>query len=209
MGRFLPTRDMINQRWFDRWGETFGTAELSHYMMSNERIFERCRDRMLTAFGIDLKADIKQEDVWAAKAYGENRTRLARICGMVIHGEYLRSCISKEDYATISSVFSVEDLKIAVSLNHLHPPRSEFVADVSKIETLIERSGNACIHAWKSGLDKEIGMRVYLMESDEELEAEVTHTMKTAQANAIMTAVSLSLLNEHNNENSETSLQAA
>jgi len=207
MGQFLPSRDMINPRWFDRWGETFGSAELSRYMMLNERIFDRCRDRMLTAFGIDLRADISQEDIWAAQAYGEDHRRLARICGMVIHGEFLRTCVSRTDFEAISNVFTNDDLRIAVSLPHLHPPRSEFSADISKIETLIERCGKACIHAWKSGLGEEAGMRVYLMESDEELEDEITHTIDVQQANSIVTAVSIAILNETKSQ--ENPMQAA
>jgi len=207
MPGFLPSRDMINPRWFDRWGETFGTAELSRYMMANERIFERCRDRMLTAFGIDLRADLSQEDIWAVQAYGEDHKRLARICGMVIHGEFLRTCVSKTDFEAISNVFTTEDLRIAVSLHHLHPPRSGFSADISKIETLIDRCGKACVHAWKSGLGEEAGMRVYLMEADEELEDEITHTIDAQQATSIITAVSLAILNEKKAQ--ENSMQAA
>ncbi len=198
MTQFLPNRDEINPRWFSRWGETFGSAELALQMTGNDRIFERMRGRMLEAFGINLKAELKQEDVWAAQAYGTDRNRLARICGMVIHGEFLRTCISKEDFNTIANVFSLEDLKTAVSLNHLHPKQSDFTTDASKIATLIERSGKSCIHAWKSSLEEEIGMRVYLMESDGELEEEITNSIDVGLANSIITAVSIALMNESN-----------
>lgn len=198
MARYLPNRDEINPRWFDKWGDTFGSPDLALQMVQNDRIFERMRNRMLEAFGIDLTADLSQEDIWAAQAYGADRERLARICGMIIHGEFLRTCVSKDDFNAIASVFSVEDLKMAVSLNHLHPKQSEFTTDASKITTLIDRAGKACIHSWKSGLSEEIGMRVYLMESDPELEEDVKNSIDISLANTIITAVSIALMNENN-----------
>lgn len=205
MTQFLPKRDEINPIWIAKWGESFGSAELAHQLASNDRIFDRLLIRMLEAFGIDTDAEIKPEDAWAATAYGADRERLSRICGMVIHGHYLKTCITRESFEVISSVFSVEDMKIAVSLHHLHPDRSNFSADPENIEKLIVRCGKACIHAWKSGLEEQIGMRVYLMEKDEEREEEIHSTVSTDLARKIVTAVSIAL----NNETEETSPIAA
>ncbi len=196
MNNYLPDRDEINPRWFERWGETFASPELALQMMANNRIFEAIRNRMFMAFGVDIKADMKPEDITSARIYGAERDRLARICGMVIHGDFLRTRISKSDFEMIANAFSVEDLKIAVSLVNLHPRQSEFTADMNKIETLIERCGKACIHSWKTSLDEQIGMRVYLMETNEEQEEEVTHTIEVNLARAIVIAVSTALLNE-------------
>lgn len=196
MMKFLPNRDEINPKWFERWGETFGAPDLALHMMSNDRTFEATRNRMFQTFGINLNAEIKPEDINSAQAYGLDKDRLARICGMVIHGDFLRTRISKSDFEIISQVFSLEDLKIAVSLNHLHPQQSEFTADMSKIATLIERCGKACIHSWKTSLDEQIGMRVYLMETDEEQEEEITHIIEGAQARSIVIAVSSAMLSE-------------
>lgn len=196
MNNYLPNRDEINPNWFERWGETFDSPELAMEMMSNDRIFKAARNRMFEAFGMDVHAKIKPEDVKSAEAYGAQKERLARICGMVIHGDFLRTRISKSDFEMIANAFSVEDLRIAVSLGHLHPKQSEFAADMSKIETLIERSGKACIHSWKASLDEQIGMRIYLMETTEEQEEEITHTIDTAVARSIVIAVSIALINE-------------
>ncbi len=196
MGKYLPYRDEINPSWFERWGETFDSPELALQMMSNDRIFQATRNRMFEAFGMDIKAEIKPEDIASAQAYGAEKDRLARICGMVIHGDFLRTRISKSDFNMIADVFAVEDLKIAISLGALHPKQSEFTADMAKIETLIERSGKACIHSWKTSLDEQIGMRIYLMETNEEQEEEITHTIESSTARAIVIAVSTALLNE-------------
>ena len=196
MNSFLPSRDEINQRWFERWGATFGSPELAYHMISNDRIYEAARKRMFESFGMDLDADIKPEDVTATQVYSSDRIRLARLCGMVIHGNFLRTRISKSDFEIISEVFSLEDLKIAVSLANLHPKQSEFEADMVRISTLIDRCGKACIHSWKAGLDEQIGMRVYLMETDEEQEEEVTHTIENTFAREIVIAVSNALINE-------------
>ncbi len=197
MSKFLPSRDEINQSWFERWGETFDAPQLALQMMSNDRLFDALRNRMFSSFGIDPNANMRPDDVVSAQAYGFDRERLARICGMVIHGEFLRTRISKSDFERISEVFSVEDLKIAVSLNHLHPEQSDFTADMSKIETLIVRCGKACIHSWKASLDEQIGMRVYLMETNEEREEEISNTISNAKARDIVVAVSTALLNEN------------
>ena len=114
-----------------------------------------------------------------------------------MHGDFLRTRTSKPEFEIISQAFSIEDLKIAVSLNHLHPKQSEFAADMDKIETLIVRCGKACIHSWKTSLDEQIGMRVYLMETNEEQEEEVTHTIESAKAREIVIAVSTAILNEN------------
>lgn len=197
MNQFLPSRDEINPSWFERWGETFDAPQLALQMMSNDRLFASMRSRMFTAFGIDPNAEIKPEDTASAQAYGLDRERLARICGMVIHGDFLRTRTSRSDFQIISEVFSIEDLKIAVSLNHLHPKQSDFAADMTKIETLIVRCGKACIHSWKISLDEQIGMRVYLMETNEEQEEEISHTIESALARDIVIAVSTALLNEN------------
>jgi len=197
MSNFLPNRDEINPRWFERWGETFGSPQLALELIHNDRLFEATRNRMFATFGIDLMANIKPEDETAAKAYGADRERLTRICGMIIHGDFLRTCVSKSDFEIISEVFSLEDLKIAVSLNHLHPEQSEFTADMTKIATLIERCGKACVHSWKAGLDEQIGMRIYLMETDEEQEEEISHTIESKLARNIVIAVSMALMNEN------------
>lgn len=205
MSKFLPNRDEINPHWFTKWGETFGSAELAFQLANNDRIFDRMRNRMMQAFGIKIDAEMKQEDVWAAKAYGADRQRLATICGLVVHGEYLKKCTSKESFETLSNVFSLEDMKIAVSLHHLHPQESEFSSDISNIGTLIQRSGKSCINVWKAGLEQEIGMRVYLMENDDEHDEEISSTVGTGLANKIITAVSIAL----NNEKEETAPIAA
>jgi len=197
MNKFLPSRDEINPNWFERWGETFEAPQLALQMMSNDRLFVSMRGRMFTAFGIDPNAKIKPEDIASAQTYGIDRDRLARICGMVMHGDFLRTRTSKSEFEIISQAFSIEDLKIAVSLNHLHPKQSEFAADMDKIETLIVRCGKACIHSWKTSLDEQIGMRVYLMETNEEQEEEVTHTIESAKAREIVIAVSTAILNEN------------
>jgi len=197
MNKFLPSRDEINPNWFERWGETFEAPQLALQMMSNDRLFVSMRGRMFTAFGIDPNAKIKPEDIASAQTYGIDRDRLARICGMVMHGDFLRTRTSKPEFEIISQAFSIEDLKIAVSLNHLHPKQSEFAADMDKIETLIVRCGKACIHSWKTSLDEQIGMRVYLMETNEEQEEEVTHTIESAKAREIVIAVSTAILNEN------------
>lgn len=197
MEKFLPNRDEINPSWFERWGEAFDAPQLALQMMSNDRLFSSLRNRMFTAFGIDLNASMKPEDIVSAQAYGDDKDRLARICGMVIHGDFLRTRISKADFERISQVFSIEDLKIAVSLNHLHPKQSHFTADMDKIETLIVRCGKACIHSWKTSLDEQIGMRVYLMETNEEREEEISNTIESAMAREIVIAVSTAILNEN------------
>ena len=197
MNKFLPNRDEINPNWFERWGETFEAPQLALQMMSNDRIFVSMRKRMFTAFGIDPNANIKSQDIVSAQAYGIDRDRLARICGMVIHGDFLRTRTSKSDFDIISQAFSIEDLKIAVSLDHLHPKQSDFTADMEQIETLIVRCGKACIHSWKTSLDEQIGMRIYLMETNEEQEEEVSHTIESAMAREIVIAVSTALLNEN------------
>lgn len=197
MNKFLPSRDEINPSWFERWGETFDAPQLALQMMSNDRLFASVSNRMFTAFGIDTNANIKSEDIISAQAYGIDRERLARICGMVIHGDFLRTRTSREEFEIISEVFSIEDLKIAVSLKHLHPEQSDFTADLAKIETLIVRCGIACIHSWKTSLDEQIGMRVYLMETNEEREEEISYTIASAQAREIVIAVSTALLNEN------------
>lgn len=197
MEKFLPNRDEINPSWFERWGEAFDAPQLALQMMSNDRLFSSLRNRMFTAFGIDLNASMKPEDIVSAQAYGDDKDRLARICGMVIHGDFLRTRISKADFERISEVFSIEDLKIAVSLNHLHPKQSHFTADMDKIETLIVRCGKACIHSWKTSLDEQIGMRVYLMETNEEREEEISNTIESAMAREIVIAVSTAILNEN------------
>jgi hypothetical protein len=196
MSRFLPKRDEVNPEWFQRWGETFGAPDLALEMMANERVFEASRDRMLTAFGIDLNADLKPEDVMASSAYGNDRDRLSRICGMVMHGNFLRTRTSNSDFQILSGVFPVEDLKIAISLHHLHPQESEFKADMDMISTLIERSGKACIHSWKTTLDEQAGMRIYVMETNEEKEEEIMHSVDAVSARAIVNAVSIALNNE-------------
>ncbi len=196
MNKFLPNRDEINPSWFERWGETFDAPELALMMISNDRVFNTARTRMFEAFGINTNADIKPEDVITGEIYGTQRERLIRICGMVIHGDFLRTRISKSDFEMIAEAFSVDDLKIAVSLGHLHPKQSEFTADMSKIETLIDHCGKACLHSWKTGLDEQIGMRIYLMETTEEQEEEITHSIDAASARAIVIAVSIALKNE-------------
>ncbi len=197
MNKFLPSRDEINPSWFERWGETFDAPQLALQMMSNDRLFEAMRNRMFSTFGIDPNVNIKPEDIVSAQAYGIDRDRLARICGMVIHGDFLRTRTSRSDFEIISQVFSIEDLKIAVSLNHLHPKQSDFTPDMEKIETLIVRCGKACIHSWKTSLDEQIGMRVYLMETNEEQEEEISYTIESAMARDIVIAVSTALLNEN------------
>ncbi len=196
MKKFLPNREELNPAWFERWGETFGAPHLAIDMMSNDRVFEASRDRMFESFGIDLNADLKPEDISSAQAYGLDRDRLCKISGMVIHGTFLRTRISKSDFQIISDVFSLEDLKIAVSLHHLHPQESEFEADMDQIATLIERSGKACIHSWKTSLDEQAGMRIYLMETNEEQEEEITHTIDTEMARSIVIAVGIAMTNE-------------
>ena len=202
MGYYLPTRDEINSSWFERWGETFGSPALATKVLSNDRTSQIAQERMFTALGIDTKADIKPEDINAAQAYGADKKRLAHMCGMVIHGEFLRTCISKSDFEILSSVFTIEDLKTAISLSHLHQKQSDFTADMAKIEMLIEHSGKACISSWKTSLDEQIGMRIYLMETNEEQEEEFAHTIESSLARAIVIAVSNTFI-------SETSLKAA
>lgn len=197
MNKFLPGRDEINPSWFERWGETFDAPQLALQMMSNDRLSDAIRNRMFLSFGIDPNANMKQEDIVCAQAYGMDTDRLARICGMVIHGDFLRTRTSRSEFEIISQVFSLEDLKIAVSLNHLHPKQSDFTADMEQIETLIVRCGKACIHSWKTSLDEQIGMRIYLMETNEEREEEISHTIDSAMAREIVIAVSTAMLNEN------------
>lgn len=196
MNTFLPNRDEINPSWYERWGEKFDSPQLAMQMMHNDRIFTAASNRMFEAFGIQLNAELKPEDIMSAQAYGSQRERLARICGMVIHGDFLRTRISKSDFEIIATAFSLEDLKIAVSLSHLHGKQSNFEADMSKLETLIDHTGKACIHSWKTSLDEQIGMRIYLMETHQEQEEEITHTIETSIARNIVIAVSIALQNE-------------
>jgi len=193
MSNFLPERDQINPRWFTVWGETFGAPELATQMSGNDRIFIRARERMFSALGIDMTAQQNADDIVSATAYSNDKSRLTRICGMVMHGEFLRGKIQKSDFELIAKIFSFEDLKIAVSLRHLHPDSSEFGSDMSRLSTLIEGAGLACIEAWKAGLDEQMGMRIHLIETDEDLEKEITQSVNAELAYEIVTEVSKKL----------------
>ena len=196
MNRFLPERSDINPRWFHAWGESFGSSSLAIDMSNNDRIFARVRDRMFQAMGIDINAPLNEYDVLVAHAYATDKVRLARLCGMVFHGELLRNRISKSDFETISKIFDIDDLKLMASLRDLHAEDQTFQADMSKLSMLIERTGAACISSWKAGLDEQMGMRIHLMEADDEIEPEENTIVGTDIAKHIIMAVSQALLEE-------------
>ncbi len=194
--QFLPERDQINPRWFHEWGALMGSPQLGESLSQNDRIWGRVRTRMFETLGIDLNARLPENEIIAATAYATERQKLVRLCGLVVYGRLLCTRVAKSDFETLAKQFSVEELQLAVSMHHLHPQVPPFSTDNSRLNTLINRAGEACLSAWKTTLTDQANMRLLLIEQSDETEELVSQNIGPELASQIVDEVSKAMMRE-------------
>ncbi len=193
MRSFIPEGSQIDSRWYSAWGEQFGIPELAGDMANNPRIADRMTLSVFESMKIDVRSRFGEDEIVPVAQFIDDRNRLTNLCGLVMHGELIRTQVCRTEFEALCKVFSVEDLQIAACLPELHGGRSEFGFEINKLPELVLRSGKACIQAWKTGLSEQMALRLQLLETEEETQPEDFQQVSAELSSAIVLAVSRKL----------------
>ncbi|MEO0327126.1 MAG: hypothetical protein AAF217_00870 [Pseudomonadota bacterium] len=196
MNPFLPSFGQVNRHWVQAWGESLGDTELAEKLVSNRRLADRAFNRMLNSFDMDLRATFPQDQIIAATAYAEDREKLVQLCGLTLQGKLLKSQVTKSDFDLIRKLFSIEDLRIAVSLSEFHQTETSFGSDIARLPELVARSGRACVGAWKSALSEQMSMRIQLMDDPNNTDEIIGQSVPVGSACNLVEAVSHHMISQ-------------
>lgn len=165
MSRFVPSIDHVDPEWFKRWGATFGSPELALEMFQNERLRDRTYEQMLAHS--DVEADIEFSDVELAclHSFINVRERLERVCGLVMFGRHIRDSVSRTQFEKMSKLFSVDDLKLVIELRDFHPEADAFSVDLSRLQEMVSRAGEACLAIWREHQSEQLQLRLALIDN--------------------------------------------
>jgi len=187
---YLPSHELVNESWFEKWGQSVGSPAIGTKLSGNARVRERLFKLLIEAFEIDVNASLPAGEIAALKLYSQDKARLSKVCGLVLHASFLGGKVLKQDFEVISGLFDVADLRIAMSLKELSFPGSKHQTDINRISDLVQHSGEACISSWKASLSPETAKRVRLLEAETAENFETNPTINPEHAVQVVEAVS-------------------
>ena len=193
MAHYLPELEKIDTEWFELWGNTFGAPELVSAMLSNVRVRDRVARQMLHKSEVDLNASFSDVEQKVLRVFENDRNRLSLICGLVVHGRIIRGQVRKAGITALAKKFDWDDLRITASLRELHNDSQRFDIDLSRLDELVLRAGKMCLTQWRAGLNRQMQLRVDLMDRPHIEDVDSSLEIGIDYASAVVNAVCLRL----------------
>ncbi len=196
MGHFIPEVGQVDTNWLSRWGDSFNSPQLAKGLFENPRLRDRVYQQMLLDSEIDVAASFDDSEMASLLAFSNHREKLKTVCGLVVHGAFIRSIVTKADFETLSKAFKPDDLQLALKLRDVHPAQSNFAVDLSKLGNLVKRAGKECVDRWRGSARPQLKLRLDLVDLPEDTLVFERSEISNDVANSIVKAASVAIQNK-------------
>lgn len=147
--------DQVSSEATAAYSHALGSDRILSLLGSDARSRRRAMARVMEVAGLPAHTIFSTDtERVAAFVFADLTERLETVCGLIVYGQYIRSCVSRTQYAELCTNFAVEDINLACRLRELHVLHGENLINWLMLPALVASAGHNAVAAWLSSVDE-------------------------------------------------------